>query len=123
MGDYKNAYEHYVQHKVFNDSLINQQSANKLAELRAEYETTEQQREIELLEKEQELQSARLISISSGLGSVLLVVLITALFFINKKRKEIELLEKDRIIADSKKRIAEEELANARLREENLQKN
>ncbi|MBO6537023.1 MAG: tetratricopeptide repeat protein [Balneolaceae bacterium] len=122
LGDYKNAYEHYVQHKVFNDSLINQQSANKLAELRAEYETTEQQREIELLEKEQELQSARLISISSGLGSVLLVVLITALFFINKKRKEIELLEKDRIIADSKKRIAEEELANARLREENLQK-
>lgn len=122
LGDYKNAYEHYVSHKVFNDSLINEQSATKLAELRAEYETAEQQREIELLETEKELQAARLVSISSGLGSVLLAVLLIALYFHNKKRKEIELLEKDRIIADSKKRIAEEELANSRLREENLQK-
>ncbi|MBO6795401.1 MAG: tetratricopeptide repeat protein [Balneolaceae bacterium] len=122
IGDYQNAYEHYVLHKTFNDSLLDEQSANKLAELRAEYETVEQQREIELLEKESELKSARLVSISSGLGSVLLVVLLTALFIHNKKRKEIELLEKDKIIADSKKRIAEEELANAKLREENLQK-
>lgn len=122
MGRFEEAYENYVIHKQYNDSLLNQESQLKLAELRAEYETEQKEQQILLLEKESELKSARLISISLALSSVLIVVVIGSISFASRKRKEIELLEKNKIIADSKKRIAEEELANAQLREENLQK-
>ncbi len=122
LGQFKLAYDSYLQHKVYNDTLNNRESRNRLAEMRAEYETEQQAQEILLLEKENEAKSARIISISLSLSSVLIVVVVLSIAFANRKRKEIEILEKNKIIADSKKKLAEEELANAQLREENLQK-
>lgn len=122
MGDFENAYWYFIEEKSLNDSLLNEEAANKLAELRATYETERQQQEILVLEKENEAKSARIISISIALGSVLLTVVLLTIWFAAKKRKEIQLLEKDNIIADSKKKLAEEALANSKLRAENLQK-
>ncbi len=122
MGNFKKAYETYVQHKAFNDTLNNQQSRIRLVELREEYGAEKKEQEILLLEKENEIKSARLLAISLSLTSVLIVVMFISFNYASRKKKEIELLEKNKIIADSKKKIAEEELANAQLREENLQK-
>ena len=122
IGDYKNAYINYVEHKAYYDTLQNEQSNNKLAELRTEYEVDKIEQEKALLEKENQLKSTRIIAVSSIFGFVLLLIVVGVLGFASRKRKEIELLEKDKIIADSKKQLAEEELANVRLREENLQK-
>ena len=122
MGDYENAYEHYVLHKSYNDTLLNEESDIRLDELRAQYETEKKEQQIALLEKESQVKSSRTLAISSGLGSILLIVLFSSIWFASKKRKEIELLEKDNIISESRKKLAEEELSVVRLREENLQK-
>ena len=122
MGDFENAYINYVEHKTYYDSLQNEQSNNRLAELRTEYEVDKIEQEKALLEKENQLKSTRVIAVSSTLGLALLLMIFGIIAYATRKRREIELLEKDRIIADSKKQLAEEELSNVRLREENLQK-
>lgn len=122
MGDFENAYINYVEHKTYYDSLQNEQSNNRLAELRTEYEVDKIEQEKALLEKENQLKSTRVIAVSSTLGLALLLMIFGIIAYATRKRREIELLEKDRIIADSKKQLAEEELSNLRLREENLQK-
>jgi hypothetical protein len=121
-GDFQKAYDNYAEHKEYNDTLLNQESQIKLSELRAAYEEEKLEAEIVLLETENELKTARLIGISLSLSFVLVIVVIGGISFANRKKKEIELLEKNKIIAESKKKLAEEELENAQLREENLQK-
>lgn len=122
MGDFEKAYFNYVEHKTYYDSLQNEQSNNRLAELRTEYEVDKIEQEKTLLEKENQLKSTRVIAVSSTLGLAMLLMVFGVIGYATRKRREIELLEKDRIIADSKKQLAEEELSYVRLREENLQK-
>lgn len=122
MGDFEKAYYNYVEHKTYYDSLQNEQSNNRLAELRTKYEVDKIEQEKALLEKENQLKSTRIAAVSVIFGVLLILLIVGILGFVSRKRKEIELLEKDKIIANSKKQLAEEELANVRLREENLQK-
>lgn len=122
MGNYEKAFFHYREQKELNDSLLNENANERLAEMRAKYETEKKEQEITVLETENSLKQARIIAISSSLGFVLLSMIAGVIWFATRKRKEMLLLEKDKIIAESKKKLAEEELANSRLREGNLQK-
>jgi tetratricopeptide (TPR) repeat protein len=54
MGDHKRAYENHVQHAVYKDSLFNEESGKRIAELKARYEATV--KDNELLLKDNELQ-------------------------------------------------------------------
>lgn len=121
-GDFEKAYFHYKEQKELNDSLLNENANERLAEMRARYETEKKEQEISALEIENELKQTRIIAISSALGFVLLSMIVGVFWFASRKRKEMLLLEKDKIIAESKKKLAEEELDNSRLREDNLQK-
>ncbi len=122
LGQYKEAYSHFKAHKELNDSLLNEDANARLAEMRAKYESEKQEREIAVLETENELQRTRTAAISSSLGLVLAIFIIGIIWFAAKKRKEFALLEKDRLLAESEENLIKEELANSKLREENLQK-
>lgn len=121
LGDFKKALEHYKSFKELNDSLLNEDANARLAEMRAQYETDKKEQEILVLETENELQQARIIAVSSSLGLIITISIIGVIWFAVRKRKEIELLEKNKLIAESEKKLAREELENSRLREENLQ--
>ncbi len=122
VGRYKDAYFHYKSHKELNDSLLNEDANTRLAEMRAKYESEKKEQEIIVLETDNELQKTRIAAISSSLGLIIALFIIGVIWFATKKRKEVALLEKDKVIAKSEEKLAREELANSRLREENLQK-
>jgi signal transduction histidine kinase len=54
-SDYKVAYNYYVQYKLANDSLYNEESIKKLTKLETEYRFMQQQRIIELEQQQKEL--------------------------------------------------------------------
>lgn len=122
IGEYKDAYFHYKSHKELNDTLLNEDANTRLAEMRAKYESEKKEQEILVLETENELQKTRIAAISSSLGLLIALFIIGIIWFATKKRKEVALLEKDKVITESEKKLAKEELENSKLREENLQK-
>ncbi|MFV1885359.1 MAG: tetratricopeptide repeat protein [Balneola sp.] len=121
LGNYKAAYEHYKSFKELNDSLLNEDANARLAEMRAQYETEQKEQEILVLETENQLQQARIVAITTSLGLVATLAIVWLFWFSVRKRKEIQLLEKDKLLAETERKLASEELESSRLREENLQ--
>lgn len=122
IGNYRLAFDHYKTFKQLNDSLLNEDSNNKLAEMRAKYESEKKEQEILVLEAENRFHKTRNLVITLVAGIILLILASALILYASRKRKELQLLEKDRELAESKKKLAEEELQNSKLREENLQK-
>lgn len=122
IGNYQLAFSHYKTFKQLNDSLLNEDSNNKLAEMRAKYETEKKEQEIMVLEAENKFHKTRNLVITLVAGIILLLLSTALILYASRKRKELQLLEKDKVIAESRKKLAEEELQNSKLREENLQK-
>jgi DNA-binding CsgD family transcriptional regulator len=122
LGNYEKALHHYVEYDILNDSLLNENANARLADARSQYETEKKQQEIDILAAENKLQESRIIGISSSLGFALIGLSAFGWVYFSRKKKELELSEKNKIIAQSKKKIAEEELANSRLKTEHLQK-
>lgn len=121
LNNFENALFHYRTHKELNDSLLNEDANTRLAEMRAKYESEKKEQEIFVLETENRLQQARIISITSVFAIIIVLSGSGILWFAARKRKELDLLEKDKIIAQSNKKLAVEELQTSKLREENLQ--
>gem|GEM_PF-3392683 len=55
MGDHKRAYESHVQHSAYKDSLFNEESGKRIAELKARYEATMKDNELQLKDNELQL--------------------------------------------------------------------
>lgn len=121
-GEYKLAFDHLKEMFFLNDTLLNEDANTRLAEMRAKYETEKAEQESELLSAQNILQRTRAIAVTSSLILVLVFVVFFYARLISKKKKENQLLEKDKIIAESRKRLAEEELENSKLKSEHLQK-
>lgn len=120
LGQFEHALHHYRAHKELNDTLLNEDANARLAEMRVKYESEKKEQEIVALETENELQKARIASVTSSLGLILLTCIGGILWFASKKKKEVELLEKDKIIGEAKNKLAQEELQNLKLKEQNL---
>lgn len=54
-GDYKNSYDYQLKYEELKDSLLSKDAMKSIADLQVKYETDKQQREIELLTKENEI--------------------------------------------------------------------
>lgn len=50
MGDYKSAYDNFVRYKTISDTLLNSTTMDRMAELRADFETEQKEQEIALLQ-------------------------------------------------------------------------
>lgn len=84
-GDYSNAYNYYKKYISYRDSINNEETIRKMADLRTEYEVAQKQSEVDLLIKKRKVTRA----IAAGL--IVLVLLSGALILIlyrNYKRKK-----------------------------------
>lgn len=98
LHDYKNAYDNYKLFKGVEDSITNESSAKTIAELEAQYETQNKEREIKLLKAEQDLQSAENTKQKQLIyGSFILAIVISLAIFLLYNRQQLKkknLLEK-----------------------------
>ena len=111
LGDFKNAYDNYKLSISLRDSILNRDKQDELLRLQTQFETSEKEKEIALLNKDKQLKEAeaaqqrQLKNIFIG-GAVLLLLL--ALILVNryqlKQRTAKELSDKNKIIEKEKRR-------------------
>lgn len=117
-GDHFLAYSFLQLHNVVKDSLFNEESNRRIAELEGAYQFEQQQKEILHLQTDSDLQQLRIEHgnyISIGIAVILFVVAILT-FFIIKENKEIKrtkkLLENKNAEITDQKMIIEEKNFN-----------
>ena len=92
-GEYAKAYEKLTLMTQYKDSLINKETAEKIAELRTEFETENKEKEITLLKKQKEIN--RLFNLSLIISAALLLILFFVYYNRNRlKKKSVQLLKK-----------------------------
>lgn len=101
-NDYKNAYFYQSQYITYRDSLKNEETIMKMADLRTEFEVSKKQNEVDLLN--QETKNQRILLISLGIILVLLLGLTYVLFKIYKLRiKAHKILAKRKEVIESQR--------------------
>jgi len=107
-GNFAQSLEHYKMYTIYKDSLFNEEGNNQLAKLKIQYKTEKKDQEIELLNKDNELQKEQLekqLLIRNGLigGTIFLIILgLLVLRSIQLRRK----LEKQKTIVQERNRIS-----------------
>ncbi|MEM9546031.1 MAG: response regulator [Bacteroidota bacterium] len=86
-GDYKSAYEYFTRFNTLQDSLVNEQNLQDIAELEKKYKTQEQQTQIQLQDTELKEQRNKLLAIS--LVALLLAALAFFIWRNNQQKKKI----------------------------------
>ncbi|MBI5219418.1 MAG: SpoIIE family protein phosphatase [Bacteroidia bacterium] len=98
-GDYKNAFIYHVQYKRINDSIYNAEKTKQITEVEAKYQNEKKQKEIELLNKDKELQKIEVRSQKfqkyAFIGGFVLMLLLAVVILrsYREKRKANILLE------------------------------
>ncbi len=113
-GQYKEALNFLKQRTELNDSIFKNGSIEQLNELEIKYQSAKKQKEIEMLEKKQEItekdrERDRLILYAMMGGSLLLIIVIMVVIRSNNQRKKANgLLEKQNVtIAEKNKDITD----------------
>ena len=122
LKNYELAYFHYYEEKELNDELLKEDANQRLSKLRAELEDQEKQQQIRLLESEQKLKDTRFFAITTSLGLLLALVALGGARVISQKQKRLIESERDKLIIENEKQVAQEKLKNEELRNEHLQK-
>jgi signal transduction histidine kinase len=119
-GNFAQALEHYKMHTLYKDSLFNEESNKQTSQLKIQYETEKKDREIELLNKENEIKALQLNQQKVSLLASRLEAEKTQskllLMDNNREIQELKLAETqkdlDRQQAEAEVRAAEMELLN-----------
>lgn len=136
-GDYKRALEFRKLYQSLNDSIYSEASAGKLAEMQALYQVEKKDQEIELLNKESQLQESQLqvqqaklrqqrLLIIAGTVALLLisVVAYTTYFYYRKIHKlNIEINEQNEEIQAQAEELSESNVVLTKLNNEIVEKN
>ena len=111
-GDYKKALEAHIMYSQYNDSAVQKQKFEQLANLEKQYETEKKANEIIRLQAKQELTDVQLRKNKQlkQLGYVTTILLLGFVFFVlikylDKKKSNLVLAEKNRIIAESEQEL------------------
>lgn len=75
---FKKAYKYHVEYKALNDSIFNETKSNQIAEMEAKYETVEKQKEIELLNANNNINELQL---ENKVGQRNVLIITTVAFF------------------------------------------
>ena len=94
MGDYEKAYDYAKLFTHIKDSILNENSAEQIAELEVTYETEKKKKKIELLTKEKELTKLKLDNYkipiySFSIGLILVIVLTVFIYFGYREKKKV----------------------------------
>ncbi|QYA26466.1 tetratricopeptide repeat protein [Gramella sp. MT6] len=81
-GDYKNAFNNYENFVLYRDSINNLETVQEMARLRTDYEVSQKQVQLDLVEQQRKTQKAVLIGIAIAL--LLIAILAIGLFRRNK---------------------------------------
>jgi tetratricopeptide (TPR) repeat protein len=126
-NDYKNALSYLEQYEILKDSLFSQQTAQRIQALEREREEKEKEQTLELRKQEmlllqQKARTDRLIALSMGVILFLLAISGIIILRIQRLRlkKNKELFENNKLLFDSKQKLAEAELENTKLKEKEL---
>ena len=95
MNDDQSAYLYHKKYADLKDSVLNEESTKQIAEMQTKYETEKKEQQINLLNKDKELQSAQLNRQQMIIWSVaggLLTVLVLSIFIFRERRKSEKLL-------------------------------
>lgn len=92
LGDYKNAYHYQSQYITYRDSINNEETIRKMADLRTEYEVAQKQVEVEKAQAQLELETKRRQNQQIiGIGLIVVILLTGALSYVlfrNAKREK-----------------------------------
>ena len=92
-GDYQRAFQYQGKYLAYKDSVVDQETIRKMADMRTEYEVNQKQVEVDLLESEKKRQE--IIAISLGVVAILITVVAFLLYKNNKQRRKVNYLLKD----------------------------
>jgi len=97
-GDYKSAFEYAMKYQLLNDSIYDEESADKIIELQTKYETAEKEKQLviakkEKLEKDLELNKANVTKYGMFGISAILLLLLGSLYsrYLIKRRSQMQL--------------------------------
>jgi|GEM_PF-1470557 len=105
-GDYKNAYTYHVKHSEYSDSVFNQDKAESIAGMQTKYETEKKEHEIKLLNKDKELNLAKIHRqeiLRNTVITVAILIIVIGLLLFNHYRtsqKQKQQAERMRISSD-----------------------
>jgi signal transduction histidine kinase len=105
-GKYRQAFEHYKFYKLYQDSLYGDETGNKMEQLKFQYETEKKDKEIELLNKDNEikaLQLSRQKAIRHGMIAGIVLLFITGFFLFRSFRLRKKLEQQQAIISERKR--------------------
>jgi signal transduction histidine kinase len=120
INDYKNAYKYNLEFQSLKDSVLNEQTNKKIAELEVEFETEKKEKEIavqkeEILEQELEIKNKNLFNIALGSG-LLLISLLSVGIYKYQKNKRSQLRTQLALKYDLAKSQTQNKLQEQRLR-------
>jgi len=115
IGDYKKAFNYHTLFSEMKDKLLNEETTKQLTEMQAKYENDKKQKEIELLNKDNEIQAANIDKQQTIIwltaSGLVLVLLLTFFVFTQYRQKQKantqlqdaynEIEEKNKEITDS----------------------
>ncbi|MBN4051622.1 tetratricopeptide repeat protein, partial [bacterium AH-315-M05] len=111
-NDYKQAYKYHIMTTKMKDSLLNAETHKQITEIQQKYENEKSQKEIELLNKDKELQTEQLnkqkIIIWAGAGGLLFVIVLAFLIYKGYRQKQkanLQLAKKNTTITRQKEEI------------------
>jgi two-component system NtrC family sensor kinase len=84
--EYQTAFEYQKQYLAYRDSINNEETVRKMADLRTEYEVSQKQIEIDLLESRQRMQNILFASMST---IIILLAFLAFMYYRNNKRKQM----------------------------------
>lgn len=97
--NYKRAYRYQNEYIAFRDSINNDEVIRKMADLRTEYEVSQKQAEVDLLEQRNKTQ--KIINFGLIIVVLLLIILAYEIFINSQKRKKI-----NNVLSEQKQEIA-----------------
>lgn len=132
--NYESAYDYYALYSAVNDTVLNQANSKRITELNTKYMTEQKEKQIELLKKNEQIQSLaiarredqlkqqRNINISIFIGFLLLIVVAALLynrFILNKKmnyklQKAFTLIEEKNELIEKSNAIITDSIAYAK---------
>ena len=101
-GNYEKAFLYQKEFQLYHDSVFNESKAATIAEMQTKYETEKKEQEIQLLNKDKELQStviSRQKIFRNALIAIAALILLTGGLYINRSR----LVQRQRTLAEHKR--------------------
>ena len=98
--DYKKSISFHKLFIVANDSFLNEETTTRLSEMRTRYETDKKEREISLLNKERQLQEAKIernnLALVGAAGLIILILIIAIILYKQRDLKARARLEEEK---------------------------